>query len=121
MPKLSPIVTLDRTLKRLTREWQEHHDALATIGAVFGKYGIDPAKSVAASGTHDALLDQRARNEWPSQMETLASMEWRMIQRALRMHGGNKSAAARVLGISLRTLYNKLDDHHAGSKHCVGR
>jgi DNA-binding NtrC family response regulator len=39
----------------------------------------------------------------------LADMEWAMIQSALRAHGGNKTAAARALGISLRTLYNKLD------------
>ena len=40
---------------------------------------------------------------------TLASMEWGMIQDALRASGGNKTAAARKLGISLRTLYNKLE------------
>lgn len=39
----------------------------------------------------------------------LADMEWAMIQSALRAHGGNKTAAARALGISLRTLYNKLE------------
>jgi two-component system NtrC family response regulator len=40
---------------------------------------------------------------------TLAEMEWGMIQNALRAQGGNKTAAARSLGISLRTLYNKLE------------
>jgi DNA-binding NtrC family response regulator len=40
---------------------------------------------------------------------SLADMEWRMIQSSLRSHGGNKTAAARSLGISLRTLYNKLE------------
>ncbi len=40
---------------------------------------------------------------------TLADMEWRMIESALRTHAGNKTAAARTLGISLRTLYNKLE------------
>ena len=42
-------------------------------------------------------------------VEALADVEWRMIQHALRAHSGNKTAAARSLGISLRTLYNKLD------------
>jgi DNA-binding NtrC family response regulator len=40
---------------------------------------------------------------------TIADLEWRMIQDALRRHGQNKTAAARALGISLRTLYNKLE------------
>ena len=40
---------------------------------------------------------------------TIAELEWRMIQDALRRHGMNKTAAAKTLGISLRTLYNKLE------------
>jgi two-component system NtrC family response regulator len=40
---------------------------------------------------------------------TIAEVEWAMIQEALRSHGGNKTAAAKTLGISLRTLYNKLE------------
>ncbi|MGE5610024.1 MAG: sigma-54-dependent transcriptional regulator [Bacillota bacterium] len=39
---------------------------------------------------------------------TIAEVEWQMIQEALRKHDGNKTAAAKSLGISLRTLYNKL-------------
>ena len=42
---------------------------------------------------------------------TLAQMEWEMIQNVLRTHSGNKTAAARSLGISLRTLYNKLESN----------
>ena len=40
---------------------------------------------------------------------TIAQVEWAMIQDALRKTGGNKTAAAKALGISLRTLYNKLE------------
>ena len=47
---------------------------------------------------------------------TLASMEWGMIQDALLVNAGNKTAAARKLGISLRTLYNKLEAKAAESK-----
>jgi two-component system NtrC family response regulator len=45
----------------------------------------------------------------PLTASTLSDMEWRMIQDSLRTHAGNKTAAARALGISLRTLYNKLE------------
>jgi DNA-binding NtrC family response regulator len=46
----------------------------------------------------------------PQEMPTrIADAEWQMIQQALRKHGGNKTAAARELGISLRTLYNRIE------------
>lgn len=45
----------------------------------------------------------------PGGAATIAEMELAMIRQALAAHGGNKTAAARALGISLRTLYNKLE------------
>ncbi len=41
--------------------------------------------------------------------ETLEAMERRHIQRVLEACGGNKTEAARRLGVSLRSLYRKLD------------
>ena len=42
---------------------------------------------------------------------------WR-INQALKNHGGNRSAAARTLGIGRRTLYSKMErlgiGHHSG-------
>ena len=51
----------------------------------------------------------------PSAGRTIAEVEWAMIQDALRLHGGNKTAAAKRLGISLRTLYNKLEARTTGA------
>jgi len=45
----------------------------------------------------------------PSEMPTLRDMEMQAIEKALHRHGGNKSKAAEELGISLKTLYNKLN------------
>jgi DNA-binding NtrC family response regulator len=39
---------------------------------------------------------------------SLAEAERQLIERTLSMHGGDKRAAAETLGISLRTLYNRL-------------
>jgi DNA-binding NtrC family response regulator len=44
---------------------------------------------------------------------TLDEVEWEMIQQAIAAHDGNKTAAAKALGISLRTLYNRLDARNA--------
>ena len=43
---------------------------------------------------------------------SLEEMEKQMIQNALRNVGGNKSLAAKKLGISRRTLYRKIDEYH---------
>jgi transcriptional regulator with GAF, ATPase, and Fis domain len=45
----------------------------------------------------------------------LASLERLAIQEALRREGGNRTHAARLLGISLRTLRNKLREYRARS------
>jgi len=41
--------------------------------------------------------------------KTLAEVEREHIERTLARHGGNKRAAAADLGISLKTLYNRLN------------
>jgi two-component system NtrC family response regulator len=40
---------------------------------------------------------------------TLREIELQAIAEALQRHGGNKAKAAEELGISLKTLYNKLN------------
>ena len=45
----------------------------------------------------------------PSGARTLHEIEMEHVLRVLEKHGGNKPAAAKELGISLKTLYNKLN------------
>ena len=45
---------------------------------------------------------------------SLKKMEKRMIHAALDLHGGNRTHAAKVLGISVRTLRNKLNEYKKG-------
>ena len=40
---------------------------------------------------------------------TLNEIEMEHVLRVLEKHGGNKTAAAAELGISLKTMYNKLN------------
>lgn len=46
-------------------------------------------------------------------LDTLDELERKHLARVLHSVGGNRSAAAQVLGIDRKTLYRKLNQHHA--------
>ena len=64
-----------------------------------------PAGSIAAS---DLAKEEQKAQSRPSNVITLAELERHHIEYALLTFGGNKTQAAKALGISLKTLYNKL-------------
>ncbi len=62
------------------------------------------------------FTDRRLRKELRSMGPiSLKELEFTAIQEAVTRHDGNKQAAAEELGISLKTLYNKLNQLAAGS------
>ncbi len=48
--------------------------------------------------------------------EMVSRYEASLIEQALRRHRGNKTAAARALGISVRNLYYKLEKYNLDKK-----
>jgi DNA-binding NtrC family response regulator len=82
---------------------------------------LERAVIMNTSGTLDeSLLDlademdagcRTAASDLPSEM-TLSDMERELILRKLRQTRGNRTQAARALGISVRTLRNKLHLYH---------
>ncbi|MCC6672687.1 MAG: sigma-54-dependent Fis family transcriptional regulator [Planctomycetes bacterium] len=58
----------------------------------------------------ERLVVQRARRTAPGSLPTLdlEELERLAVLESLRRHGGDKKAAAAELGVSLKTLYNKL-------------
>jgi two-component system response regulator HydG len=50
-----------------------------------------------------------ARSPGPGESSTLSEQEERIIRDALEKAGGNKSKAARILGITRRALYGRLE------------
>jgi DNA-binding NtrC family response regulator len=43
---------------------------------------------------------------------SLDEVERELIMRTIEFAGGNKSRAAEILGVSLKTLYNRLERYH---------
>jgi len=59
--------------------------------------------------SHDS--SRRGFDDDPLEENSLREMERRLIMKVLRLTGGNKTRAARELGISIRTLHNKLNEY----------
>ena len=60
------------------------------------------------------LASRRGKRQWrPLGPMSLAEIENYAIQEALERHNGNKAAAAEDLGVSVKTLYNKLSQELA--------
>ncbi|HRH90056.1 MAG TPA: helix-turn-helix domain-containing protein, partial [Rubrivivax sp.] len=76
------------------------HFAPLLGAAARAQAAASPAPAVAA-----AVVDSDA---WTPLPQAVAELEARCIRQALQRTGGNKLAAARLLGISRATLYQKL-------------
>lgn len=88
------------------------------VAPVDSSRGVSPAISRASvaldSTSSDDLLADSAADPLGELMafdpgKTLRDLEREAIRQALARHGGNKGKAAEELGISLKTLYNKLN------------
>jgi two-component system response regulator HydG len=53
----------------------------------------------------------------PTDLVTLAEMERRYVRKVLAAVGGNKTQAARILGLDRRSLYRRLDDGDKAAKN----
>ena len=85
----------------------------AMILAGSGPIGVEhlptqaPARRLSAPSTAPAVAGPHF--QIPEGSPTLRDIEMKYIQVILEKHNGNKPAASRELGISLKTLYNKIN------------
>ena len=103
----------------------DHHGGI--IGVFIRDVGRRPSVGDAGKGM-DSLLESLTRQIGKTTLrklvdDTVAVVEQRYIEAALDLTGGNRTAAAELLGLSRQSLYVKLarymleDDHHLVSAH----
>jgi DNA-binding NtrC family response regulator len=71
---------------------------------------VAPTLSLAAAGGFNAA-ESAPESTVVELEEAVNKAEKRALEKALKSAKGNRSVAARLLGISRRTLYNKLEEH----------
>lgn len=69
-----------------------------------------PSMSLAAAGGFNAA-ESAPQSTIMELEEAVRKAEKRALEKALKSAKGNRSVAARLLGVSRRTLYNKLEEH----------
>jgi two-component system, response regulator FlrC len=98
--------------------------ALAT-GAEIGREGLEgspwdgdtkDAAQIEAKGTEKDKADAKAEDETGQEKVlragvSLGAMERRLVEMTLEATGGNRSRAAALLGVSLRTVRNKIRNY----------
>lgn len=93
----------------LSRAWRRIDD---TAGLDVVK--LPPGEDDETEGLSDDFLSPMDADEpGPSDSRTLEAVERRHILRALAQHDGNRRATAEALGISLRTLYYRLNQYQS--------
>ncbi|MDP3833184.1 MAG: helix-turn-helix domain-containing protein, partial [Hydrogenophaga sp.] len=97
---------LRNVLEQLALRSDSHHIAGAQVGAVLQEAGL-PALAPAALVVR-AVPRATAADALRPLPEQIAELEQRAIREALVHTGGNRTAAARLLGISRASLYDRL-------------
>ncbi len=71
----------------------------------------EPGKDEGISESPGGAVEPFAEHEQPIDIISISEMEKRMIIRSLEKTGGNRTQASELLGISVRTLRNKLNEY----------
>ena len=104
-----------RTARRLSREAQRILAAYVFPGNVRELANIIERAVIVCGGAEIDVADlpetvrvMSAKHDRGARKPTLAEVEWDYIRETLQATNGNKAAAARILGISRKNLYERL-------------
>jgi DNA-binding NtrC family response regulator len=114
-----PVETVDPQAMQLLLDYRwpgnvrelKNSIARAVILSKSNRLTVDdlPPRILAEAGRSDDRSPGAIIHRFPEQGVTLRQMEIELIQKTLELHGGNKSLTAQSLGISRKTLYEKIE------------
>jgi DNA-binding protein Fis len=105
-----------QTLTKATADWGSMISTCGSIDELRGRIegaDFDYVLVESSSGLRQLVAEN---NNAELLALPLAEVEKRHIQRVLASTGGNKTRAARVLGIDTKTLYNKLKSYKSSDE-----
>lgn len=111
------ILSADATEALLNHQWSGNVRELAN--ALEHALILYDGKTIEADDLPSSVTGNGGREKGtvpfgdPDESRTLREIEMDVILRVLEKHDGDKPRAARELGIALKTLYNKLNQHQA--------
>ena len=68
-------------------------------------------QTICLNGSYDKITEETEQMEELSLQQAVQQAEREAVARALALAGGNRTRAAALLGVSRRTLYDKLEDY----------
>jgi two-component system, NtrC family, response regulator AtoC len=110
--KPAPVIGAEAARKLISYDWpgnvRELENCIERAVALCGAGEIEPSHLPAKVINHQPVRIELSTSE-PTQMITLDEMERRYVRQVLASVNGNKTQAARVLGIDRRSLYRRLE------------
>jgi transcriptional regulator with PAS, ATPase and Fis domain len=101
---------LRNVLEQAAMRSDSHRIEAAQLAAILREAGVEQVAPAAAT-TEAATLSTTALSAVLPMAQQLAALERQAIAAAMAQAGGNKAAAARLLGISRATLYGRLAEN----------
>ena len=97
----------------MSGERQEVAGGLPTVGGAASGESLLTAEPFDFERAAENAVGETLAESSPAGVRPIAEMEKQAIKAALQQTGGNRTKAADLLGISIRTLRNKLQEYRA--------
>jgi two-component system response regulator AtoC len=108
---VNPTITADDMRREMTAQTEFKTQLTSATAARRPNVGTLTSSGSAAASSVSASTDAGPPSSIPTLDQATRDAEKRALERALRHAGGNRTVAARVLGVSRATVYTKMQEY----------